>query len=137
VADQRVPNLEEMDEREAHHFLAELFSRLSGEAEYHIRHDDYTMEWPQSGERLRGRQIMREFQEAHSGSRPPRRLRRVLVRQGLWVVEGVIDYGGGREVDFVLILELRDGKVFRETRYYAEPFEASEWREQWFERMER
>ena len=28
--------------------------------------------------------------------------------------------------DFVLILELRDGKVFKETCYYAEPFEASE-----------
>jgi hypothetical protein len=43
----------------------------------------------------------------------------------------------GREVDFVLILELRDGKVFRETRYYADPFEASEERARWFERMER
>jgi hypothetical protein len=137
MAEQRAPNLEQMDEQEAHHFLAELFSLLSAEAEDRIRHEDYTMEWPQSGERLRGRQKMREFQEAHSGMRPPRRLRRVLVREGLWVVEGVIDYGGGREVDFVLILELRNGKVFRETRYYAEPFEASEERAQWFERMER
>jgi hypothetical protein len=137
MAEQRVPDLEEMDEQEAQHFLAELFSRLSIEAEYQIRHEDYTTEWPQSGERLRGREKMREFQEAHAGSRPPRRLRRVLVRDGLWVVEGVIDYGGGREVDFVLILELRDGKVFRETRYYAEPFEASESRAQWFEQMQR
>jgi hypothetical protein len=137
MAEQRVPNLEEMDEHQAHHFLAELFSRLSAEAEDQIRHEDYTMEWPQSGERLRGRKTMREFQEAHSGMRPPRRLRRVLVREGLWVIEGVVDYGGEREVDFVLILELRDGKVFRETRYYAEPFEASEARTKWFERMER
>jgi hypothetical protein len=37
----------------------------------------------------------------------------------------------------VLILELREGKVFRETRYYAEPLEASEERAEWFERMER
>ena len=94
MADQRVPNLQEMDEQEALHFLAELLSRLSAEEEYHIRHEDYTMEWPQSGERLRGRERMREFTEAQS--RPPRRLRRVLVREGLWVVEGVIDYGGGR-----------------------------------------
>lgn len=137
MAEQRVPDLGEMDEQEAHNFLAELFSRLSAEAEDRIRHEDYTMEWPQSGERLRGRQKMREFQEAHAGSRPPRRLRRVLVREGLWVVEGIVDYGGGREVDFVLIIELRDGKVFRETRYYADPFEASDSRAQWFERMER
>jgi hypothetical protein len=93
--EQRAPNLEQMDEQQAHHLLAELFSGLSAQAEDRIRHEDYTMEWPQSGERLRGRQKMREFQEAHSGSRPPRRLRRVLVREGLWVVEGIVDYGGG------------------------------------------
>jgi hypothetical protein len=137
MAEQRAPDLQQMDEQQAHRLLAELFSRLSVEAEDRIRHEDYTMEWPQSGERLRGRQRMKAFQEANAGSRPPRRLRRVLVREGLWVVEGVLDYGGGREWDFVLILELRDGKVFRETRYYAEPFEASEARTKWFERMER
>jgi hypothetical protein len=141
--EQPAPKLEQMDEQQAHHFLAELFSRLSAQElstvnlEDQIRHDEYTMEWPQSGERLRGRQMMRAFQEANAGSRPPRRLRRVLVREELWVVEGVVDYGGGREVDFVLILELREGKVFRETRYYAEPFEASEARARWFARMER
>jgi hypothetical protein len=64
-------------------------------------------------------------------------VRRVLVRERLWVVEETLDYGGGREVDFVLILKLRDGKVFRETRYYADPFEASDARARWFERMER
>jgi hypothetical protein len=68
---------------------------------------------------------------------PPRWVRRVLVREGLWVVGGTLDYGGGREDDFVLILELRDGKVFRETRNYADPFEASDARARWFERMER
>jgi hypothetical protein len=135
--EQLAPNLDEMDEQQARNLLAELFSGLSVEAEDRIRHDDYIMEWPQSGERLRGRQTMRDFQEANAGSRPPRRLRRVLVREGLWVVEGVVDYGGGREVDFVLILELRDGKVFKETRYYADPFEAPESRARWFERMER
>ncbi len=80
---------------------------------------------------------MRAFTESNAGSRPPRWPRRVLVREGLWVVEGSVDYGGGRDLDFVLILELREGKVFKETRYYAEPFEASEDRVEWFERMER
>ena len=134
---QREPDLERMDERAAHDFLTELYSLLSAEAEDRIRHDEYAMEWPQSGERLRGREKMKAFQESNEGSRPPRWSRRVLVREGLWVVEGSVDYGGGRDWDFVLILELRDGKVFRETRYYAEPFKASESRAQWFERMER
>ena len=134
---QRVPDLEQMDEREAHEFLTELYSLLSAEAEDRIRHEEYTMEWPQSAERLRGRDTMRAFQESNEGSRPPRWVRRVLVREGLWVVEGSVDYGGGREGDFVLILELREGRVFKETRYYAEPFEAKEERAEWFERMER
>ena len=137
MAEQQVPNLEQMDERQAHHFLADLFSRLSAEAEHQIRHEDYTMEWPQSGERLRGRQKMREFQEANAGSRPTRWVRRVVVREGLWVVEGSVDYGGGREGDFVLILEMREGRIFKETRYYADRLGASEARARWFERMER
>ena len=53
------------------------------------------------------------------------------------MVEGSVDYGGVRDGDVVLILELREGKVFKETRNYAEPFEASEDRAEWFEPMER
>jgi hypothetical protein len=134
---QREPDLEQMDEQAAHDFLDELYSLLSAEAEDRIRHEEYTMEWPQSGERLRGRDTMKAFQESNEGSRPPRWVRRVLVREGLWVVEGSVDYGGGQEGDFVLILELHEGKVYRETRYYADPFEASEARAEWFERMGR
>jgi hypothetical protein len=134
---QREPDLEKMDERAAHEFLTELYSLLNAEAEDRIRHDEYTMEWPQSGERLRGRDTMKAFQESNVGSRPPRWVRRVLVREGLWVVEGSVDYGGGREGDFVLILELREGRIFKETRYYADRLEASEARARWFERMER
>jgi hypothetical protein len=133
--DQQVPNLEEMDHQQAEHFLTELFSNLSPEEEYAIRHEDYTMEMPQSGERIRGREKMRQFQEAYP-TPPSIQLRRVLVKDGLWVVEGVNDYGGGQIFDIVLIIELRDGKMFRDRRYYAEPFEAPEWRAQWVEQME-
>ena len=48
-------------------------------------------------------------------------MRRVLVKEGLWVVEAVIDYGGGQVFDVVLISELRDEKM---------------WRARWIERME-
>ena len=52
------------------------------------------MEMPRSGERIRGRQNMRAFQEAFPNP-PSIPVRRVLVRDGLWVLEGVNDYGGG------------------------------------------
>jgi SnoaL-like domain len=133
--EQGAPNLPEMDDQQAQQFLAELFSHLSPEEEYEVRHEDYTMEMPQSGERIRGRENMRAFQEAYPN--PPNiELRRVLVRDGVWVAEGVNDYGGGQVFTIVAIIELRDGKMWRDTRYYGEPFEAPEWRAQWVERME-
>ena len=139
MEDQRVPNLEEMDEEQARQFLTQLYLNLSPEEEYNVRHQEYVMEMPQSGERFRGRENMRAFQRARDNhATPPRslQLRRMLVKEGLWVVEAVIDYGDGRVFDVVLILELRDGKMWRDRWYFAEPFEAPEWRAQWVERME-
>ena len=139
MEDQRVPNLEEMDEEQARQFLTQLYLNLSPEEEYNVRHQEYVMEMPQSGERFRGRENMRAFQRARDNhATPPRslQLRRVLIKEGLWVVEAVIDYGDGRVFDVVQLLELRDGKMWRDRWYFAEPFEAPEWRAQWVERME-
>ena len=68
--EQRVPDLEQMDEQQVPRFLAELFSDLSAEAEYEMRHEDYVMEMPQSGERIRGRKKMRQLQEDYPAPRP-------------------------------------------------------------------
>jgi hypothetical protein len=135
---QVVPDLERMDDQQARQFIEELFTTLSAEKEYALRHEDYAMQMPQSGERIRGPENMREFQRAFATeSTPPSiRIRRVLAREGLWVVEGVNDYGEGRVYNVVLIVELKDGKWWRDTRYYARPFEAPEWRSHLVERME-
>ena len=132
--EQGVPNLDEMNEQEASRFLTELLPKLSPEEEHEIRHEDYVMEMPQSGERIRGREKMRAFQEAYPNP-PTMRLRRVIVKEGLWVVEIVSDYGG-RIYHAVIIIELRDGRIWRDTRYYAERFEAPEWRAQRVEKKE-
>jgi hypothetical protein len=87
--EQRVPNLEEMDEQQAHQFLTDLYSCHIPEEEYNVRQpEDYVMEMPQSGERFRGRENMRSFQEAHPTPPSSLQVRRVLVKEGLWVVEG-------------------------------------------------
>jgi hypothetical protein len=85
------------------------------------------MEMPQSGERIRGRDAMRAMQEAFPA--PPRvRLRRVVGAGRVWVVEGVNDYGDD-VWHVVLTLELDDdGRIVRDTRYYAQPVEAPAWR---------
>jgi hypothetical protein len=132
--EQRARDLEEMDERKVARTLTELMTNPGAESGYGLRHEDFVMEMPQSGERIRGREKMREFQGAYPAP-PAMWLRRVLVRDGLWVAEVVSDYGG--QISYALfIAELRDGKMWRETRYYAEPFEAPGWRAQWVERME-
>jgi hypothetical protein len=133
--EQRMADLDQMDELQAQDFLVDMFTHLSAEAEYSVRHEDYAMEMPQSGERIRGREKMREFQEAYP-TPPTIQLRRVVVRDSLWVIEGVNDYGGGQIFSVVLIIELKDGKIWRDTRYYAEPFEAPEWRAQFAEQLE-
>jgi hypothetical protein len=136
--EQQIPNLDEMDERQAHRFLTELYTVLSAEKEYALRHEDYMMEMPQSGERIRGRENMLGFQKALARNlpNPPSiRIDRVRVRDGLWVKEGVNDYGDGVISNSVIIYELQDGKIWRDTRYYSQPFEAPRWRAQWVERM--
>jgi hypothetical protein len=140
TSEQQIPNLEEMDERQAHQFLTELYTVLSAEKEYELRHEDYVMEMPQSGERIRGRENMLGFQKALANNlpNPPTiRIDRVRVRDGMWVKEGVNDYGDGMVSNSLVIYELKDGKIWRDTRYYSQPLEAPDWRARWVERMER
>jgi hypothetical protein len=107
---------------------------LSPEAEARLRHDDYVMEMPQSGERVRGREAMRAMQEAFPAP-PGIVLRRVTGAGRTWVVEAVNDYGGD-VWHAVLVLELTDdGRVVRDTRYYAQAFAPPAWRAAWVERM--
>ena len=105
---------------------------LSAEEEFRVRHPDYVMEMPQSRERIRGRDAMRAMQEAFPAP-PSIQLRRVVGARRVWVVEAVSDHGDDvRHV--VLTLELdEDGRIVRDTRYYARPFEPPAWRAEWVE----
>jgi hypothetical protein len=105
---------------------------LSAEAEYRLRHEDYVMEMPQSGERIRGRDAMRSMQEAYP-TPPTITIRRVTGADRLWVIEGVNDYDGDIwHVLVVLELDL-EGRFVRDTRYYSRPFDPPAWRAQWVE----
>jgi hypothetical protein len=107
---------------------------LSPDAEYRLRHENYVMEMPQSAERIRGREAMRAMQEAYP-TPPSITVRRVVGAGQLWLIEGLNDYDGDRW-HTVLILELDpDGRVLRDTRYYAKPFDPPSWRAPWVEQM--
>lgn len=112
------------------------FSRLA-ELTREVGTDDFTEEWPQSGERLT-RENSAKLTEAYadmSGTNPKFSYRRMLGGGDVFVIEGTIDYGDGVPVSYVGIGELRDGKVSRLTEYFANPFEPPAWRADFVDRM--
>jgi hypothetical protein len=94
VDEQHVPDLGQMDERQAKRFLEQMFTTLSAEKEYALRHEDYAMQMPQSGERIRGTENMRALQQAFTTkSTPPSiRIRRVAG------AGGAVGGGGGQRL---------------------------------------
>jgi len=111
-----------------------LKGKLDAAQEYELRHEDVVIDMLQSGERIRGRDNMKAMQDAYPG--PPKvTMRRIVGSGDVWVVEASSDYNG-RIYHVANIIEFREGKIIRETRYYADPFEAPAWRAQWVEPIE-
>jgi hypothetical protein len=61
----------------------------------HIYHDDVVIEWPHSGELIRGKRNVRELRLAFP-TPPTATLRRIIGSGDLRVVEMIFDYAGGR-----------------------------------------
>jgi hypothetical protein len=97
-----------------------------------IYHDDVVIEWPQSGEVIRGKHNIRARRLARPTAQPTATLRRIIGSGDLWATEMIFDYDGDRFYT-VLIHEYRDGLIVRETCYYGAPFEAPAWRAKWIE----
>lgn len=111
-----------------------------GRLQYEMSAEDAVNEFPQSGERFRGRDNIAAMYAGYSGNtgtKPTAKLRRVLKPGDAWVIEGTIDYGDGVPVSAVSIIELGpDGKIVRETDYFANPFPAPDWRKPYREELE-
>ncbi|GAB2859982.1 nuclear transport factor 2 family protein [Actinoallomurus bryophytorum] len=103
------------------------------DAEHEIYHDDVVVDYPQSGERIRGRRNLQALRSNHP-ARLEFTIRRILGGGDLWITEYVIDYDGTPAFT-VSIMEFRDGKAVYETQYFADPFDAPAWRSQWVEQM--
>jgi hypothetical protein len=101
--------------------------------EHQIYREDAVLEYPQSGERIRGR---RNIQASRFAQPNKKRftVRRILGAADLWVTEFVLKYDGQPSYA-VSIMELKDGKVTRETQYFGDAFEPGPSRAQWVERM--
>ena len=81
------------------------------------------LDYPQSGERFRGRSKI----QAQRGGHPAQRhftIRRILGSGDLWVSECVITYDGVPTCS-VSVMEITDGLVTHETQFFADPFPAA------------
>ena len=113
--------------------LWQLTEKQDWDAAGELLHDEFVQEWPQSGERIRGRENSMAINKNYPGF-PAATVRRTLSGGDIVTSEVILDYGG-KVYHGVSIFEFRDGKIASETDFFAEPFEAPAWRSQWVERM--
>ncbi len=101
----------------------EASERGDSETEHAIYAEDAILDYPQSGERFRGRATI----QAQRGGHPAERhfsIRRIQGSGDLWVSECVITYDGAPTYS-VSIMEITGGFVSHETQYFADPFDAA------------
>jgi ketosteroid isomerase-like protein len=132
-------------ERFAHANSTNDFDAMDG-----LIHDDYVLELPQSGERLLGRANRRAMIENYPGlageaptvgriigaddqflttpSWPAYSLVHLSGSGDEFQITGTLRYPDGKTWHWIAFLTLKEGKIWRETAYFAEPFEPPAWR---------
>ena len=91
------------------------------DVEHDIYRDDAVLEYPQSGERIRGRRNIQASRVAQPNTKRFT-VRRIVGTGDLWVTEFILTYDGQPSYT-VSVMEFLDGKVARETQYFGDPFE--------------
>jgi len=103
------------------------------EAEHEIYREDAVLDYPQSGERIRGRRNIQESRFLQP-NRKRFTVRRMIGRGDLWVTEFVLTYDDVPTYA-VSIMEFREGQVASETQYFSAPFQPAPSRAHLVERM--
>jgi ketosteroid isomerase-like protein len=98
-----------------------------------LLHDDYLLDWPQSGERIRGRANFVAV-NAHYPAAGPWRVRLdQIVAEGDQVASQVTATDGALVAVAITFSTVRDGRIWRQTEYWPDPFAPQPWRAQWTE----
>jgi ketosteroid isomerase-like protein len=101
-----------------------------------VLHDDFILDWPQSGERIRGRSNFVAVNENYpTHGRWEFTLHRLLadgneVVSDVEVTDGVLR---GRAITFSTI---QDGRIRSQVEFWPDPYEPADWRKDWVERID-
>jgi ketosteroid isomerase-like protein len=99
-----------------------------------LLHDQYSLEWPQSGERILGRDNFAAINTNYPSEGKWHFTINHIVAEGDMVVTDVTATDGkiiGRAITFSTI---RDEKIWKQIEFWPDPFEAPEWRAPWVEK---
>ena len=135
-------------------FIESLSAPDVGVADQYLA-EDLIEDYPQSGERIRGRANRKAVFDNYPGRAQHEFGQgkvRTIVGDDRWVMTpamsllringsgerftstGLITYPNGDTWHIIQLIELREGKIARLTTYFAAPFEAPAWRAKWVER---
>ncbi|OAF20016.1 nuclear transport factor 2 family protein [Bradyrhizobium neotropicale] len=103
------------------------------EVEHDIYREDAVLDYPQSGERIRGRGNIQESRFVQPNKKRFT-IRRIVGAGDLWVTEFVLTYDGAPSYA-VSIMEFREGLVAHETQYFCDPFDPGSLRAHLVERV--
>ncbi len=117
--------------------VVERFWAAMGENDFQaageLLHDEFVLEWPQSGERIRGRSNFVAINEQYPATGRWRFTLHRLVADSNGVVTDVTVTDGTVSGRVITFSEVRDGRIVRQTEYWPDPFEPATWRARWVE----
>ncbi|MBN8579779.1 MAG: nuclear transport factor 2 family protein [Anaerolineae bacterium] len=100
-----------------------------------LLHDDFVLEWVQSGERIRGRENFAKLNTAYPTQGTWHFTINSIVADGDEVVTDVSVTDGTLSDRVITFSTIRDGKIWKQVEFWPEPFSAPEWRTEWVEKM--
>ena len=98
-----------------------------------LLHADFVLDWPQSGERIRGRENFVLINTHYPAAGRWQIALEQLVAEGDQVVTQVTVSDGAVRAQAITFSTVRDGRIWRQVEYWPDPFPAAAWRAQWVE----
>ena len=96
-------------------------------------HAEYVLEWPQSGERIRGRDNFVAINTQYPAHGRWEFTVNQLLAEGDQVVTDVSVTDSVIQARVITFSTVRDGRILYQVEFWPDPFEAPAWRAQWVE----
>ena len=100
-----------------------------------LLHDDYTLEWPQSGERILGRENFAAINTNYPAEGKWHfEINQIVAEDNMVVTDVSVTEGRitGRAITFSTV---KDEKIWKQVEFWPDPFEAPTWRAQWVKKL--